>query len=150
MPLHLLVSSPYLNIKAVFTDMGIVMIKIRRTWDRLIFIMGIPILVKQHLYIEWNDYFGSNFEYKDILSAKKIPIVEIRQLYDGLNFMIGVHAQHLLTVPRHALYWRLSDETIWVWAWMSNYIPSLGWTYNVKKNDQKVILKMKMKQAFQG
>ena len=32
--------------------MGIPIIKIRRSWDRLIFIMGIPLLVRWHLYIE--------------------------------------------------------------------------------------------------
>ena len=42
---------PRLNIKTVFLCIGISMIKIRRSWDRLIFIMGIPILVRWHLYI---------------------------------------------------------------------------------------------------
>ena len=32
--------------------MGIPMLKIRRMWDRLILSMGIPILVRRHLYIE--------------------------------------------------------------------------------------------------
>ena len=32
--------------------MGIPMLKIRRSWDRLIFNMGIPVLVWRHLYIE--------------------------------------------------------------------------------------------------
>ena len=36
------------NIKAVFPDIGIPIIKIRRSWDRLIFIIGIPILVRGH------------------------------------------------------------------------------------------------------
>ena len=41
-----------LNIKTVFPGMGVSIINIRRSWDRLIFIMGIPILVRLHLYIE--------------------------------------------------------------------------------------------------
>ena len=41
----------HLNIKTVFPGMGIPMLKIRRSCDRLIFNMGIPILVR-HLYIE--------------------------------------------------------------------------------------------------
>ena len=45
-------SGPRLNIKTDFPDMGILMLKIRRSWDRIIFNMGIPILVRQHLYIE--------------------------------------------------------------------------------------------------
>ena len=43
---------PCLNIKTVFPGMGIPMLKIRRSWDRLIFKMGIPILVRRRLYIE--------------------------------------------------------------------------------------------------
>ena len=43
---------PHLNINTVFPVMGIPMLKVRRSWDRLIFNMGIPILVRRHLYIE--------------------------------------------------------------------------------------------------
>ena len=43
---------PCLNIKTVFPGSGIPMLKIRRSQDRLIFNIGIPILVIQHLYIE--------------------------------------------------------------------------------------------------
>ena len=42
---------PRLKIKTVFPGMGIPMLKIRRSRD-IIFNMGIPILVRQHLYIE--------------------------------------------------------------------------------------------------
>ena len=50
------------NIKTVFLGMGIPMLKIRRSQDHLIFNMGMPILVRQHLYIEmaprtqWNHW----------------------------------------------------------------------------------------------
>ena len=43
---------PRLIIKTVFPSMRISMLKIRRSRDRLIFNMGIPILVRRHLYIE--------------------------------------------------------------------------------------------------
>ena len=43
---------PSLNIKTVFPGYGIPMLKIRRSQDRLIFNMGIPILVRRHLYID--------------------------------------------------------------------------------------------------
>ena len=43
---------PRLNIKTVSPGMGIPMLQIRRSWDRLIFNMGIPILVRRHLYTE--------------------------------------------------------------------------------------------------
>ena len=45
-------SGPQLNIKTVFSGMRILIIKIRQSPDRLIFIMGIPILVRRHLYTE--------------------------------------------------------------------------------------------------
>ena len=41
-----------INIKSVFPRYGIPMLKIRRSWDRLIFNMEIPILVRRHLDIE--------------------------------------------------------------------------------------------------
>ena len=43
---------PCLNIKTVFPRYGDSHVKIRLSRDRLIFNMGIPILVRQHLYIE--------------------------------------------------------------------------------------------------
>ena len=45
---------PRLNIKTVFPGIGISMLKIRRLRDRLIFNMGIPILVRRCLYTETN------------------------------------------------------------------------------------------------
>ena len=44
-------TGPRLKIKKVFPSIGISMIKTRLSWDRLIFIMGTLILVRQHLYI---------------------------------------------------------------------------------------------------
>ena len=43
---------PCLNIKTVFPSMGIPMLKTKRWYDRLIFNMGIPFLVRWHLCIE--------------------------------------------------------------------------------------------------
>ena len=45
-------SGPRLNIKTLFLRYGIPMVKIRRSWDRRILNMGIPIMVRRHLYIE--------------------------------------------------------------------------------------------------
>ena len=51
-----------LSIKTVFPrGMGIPMLMIRRSPDRLIFNMGIPILIRRHFYIEtapWLMTFG--------------------------------------------------------------------------------------------
>ena len=45
-------TGPCLNIKTVFSSMGIPMLKMRRPQDRLIFSMGIPLLVRRHPYTE--------------------------------------------------------------------------------------------------
>ena len=50
--------SPYATWAPSFPCMGIPMWKIRRSWDRLIFNMGIPILVRRHLYIETSRRIG--------------------------------------------------------------------------------------------
>ena len=41
-----------LNIKIAFLGIGILIIKIRESWDHFIFIMEIYMLIRQHLYIE--------------------------------------------------------------------------------------------------
>ena len=50
-----------LNVKNVVPDMGIRMLKIRRSRDRFIFTMGIPISVRRHIYIETASWW-SNFQ----------------------------------------------------------------------------------------
>ena len=45
-------AGPCFNMKRVFQCIGNLIIKIRRWWDRLIFMMGIPILARQDLCIE--------------------------------------------------------------------------------------------------
>ena len=53
---------PHLNIKMVFSGMRISMLKIRRSQDHLIFNMGIPILVRRHLYIETPPRFSMSYK----------------------------------------------------------------------------------------
>ena len=42
----------YFNIKTVFPSIGIPIIKVRWLWDSLVSVVGIPILVRRHVYIE--------------------------------------------------------------------------------------------------
>ena len=52
---------PCFNIKTVFSGMGIPVLMIRRSLDHLIFNMGIPILLRRHLYIEtthWDLFYN--------------------------------------------------------------------------------------------
>ena len=55
-------SGSHLNIKMVFAGMRISMLKIRRSQDCLIFNMGIPILVRRHLYIEMAPRFSVSYK----------------------------------------------------------------------------------------
>ena len=48
----ILESRARLNTKTVFPCIGISIVKIKRSWDRLIFITGIPIPVRRHLKID--------------------------------------------------------------------------------------------------
>ena len=41
-----------LNIEIIFPGLQVFIVKLRRSWNHLIFIMGISILVRWHLYIE--------------------------------------------------------------------------------------------------
>ena len=62
-----------LNIKMVFSGMAIFIIKIRRSWDRLIFIMGIPILVRRHL-LYWDGRLVSGMHRKVSLSVFELSM----------------------------------------------------------------------------
>ena len=52
--LHTLITDPgpHFSIKTFLPGIGFTWKKLRRSWDRLIFIMGIPTRVRRHLYIE--------------------------------------------------------------------------------------------------
>ena len=49
---HPLRPGPCFNIKDIFPGVGIPIMKIRQSYDSIIFIMGIPILVRLHLYLD--------------------------------------------------------------------------------------------------
>ena len=86
---------PRLNIKAVFPNMAIPMLKVRGSRDRLILNMVIPILVRRHLYIETAPRTLS--QYKDHLSRCGNSIMKIRWSWDCLIFIMGVP----VTVTQH-------------------------------------------------
>ena len=61
-----------LNIKSVFSGMGIPMLKIRRLQDNLIFNMGFPILVRRHLHIETVNPLIPSFQMSRSNSAEMV------------------------------------------------------------------------------
>ena len=79
-----------------FPGMGIPMLKIRRSWDRLIFNMRIPILVRRHLYIEtaW---------------MHAILDISILRQPEGMPFLTSLYWDSLKAC--HS--WHLYIETAW-------------------------------------
>ena len=66
---------PHLYMKTVFLGMGILMWKIRRSRHRLIFNMGMPILVR-HLYIDyWDENINFIFCSSGTIRAKLIILL---------------------------------------------------------------------------
>ena len=61
-------TGPRLNIKTVFLGMEMSVLKIRRSRDRLIFNMGILILLRRHLYID-----AAPWRYGTILTVLQSP-----------------------------------------------------------------------------
>ena len=60
-------TGPRLNIEIVFKGMVIPKLMIKRSWHRLIYNMGIPILLRRHLYIETTPWLLVNNESKDAM-----------------------------------------------------------------------------------
>ena len=104
--------------KCHFTRIGIPMVKIRSSWNCLIFIVGIPLLVKTVFYIEMGPYCQtSNISYTFVVGASPVGATPIhlhcrlntwlqwigqRQLQDGrrkiLSFWVGAANTRGLTV----------------------------------------------------
>ena len=92
----------------LFPGMRIFMLKIRRSWDRLIFNMGIPILVR-HLYIEtapwalilYEDHFTSCGYCQDKTTVK------LAHFYDG-DLYIKVRWHPYIEAPPD-LHWLTAD-----------------------------------------
>ena len=108
-----------LNIKTVFARYGITMLKIRRSRDRLIFNMGIPILVRRHLYIDppgsEKDYFSMPvYMRRDMLTWKSLSSEYTRtDLYLSAKTPIRTNINSLVSlywspgVTRHTDLWMI-------------------------------------------
>ena len=99
-------SGTLLNIKTVVPDMGIRMLKIRRSWDRLIFNMGIPLSVRRHIYIEtaswWSNFHGEcHFRREDNLDPEKVILENIVLGYLQYG-LFDLNTQiYLFQIPKH-------------------------------------------------
>ena len=74
-------AGPCLNIKTIFPRIGIPMLKIRRSWDRLIFNMGIPIQVRRHHYTAM---FKIRWSQDRLIFNMWIPILVRRHHYTAM------------------------------------------------------------------
>ena len=81
-----------------FSGMGIPVLKIRRSRDRLIFNMGIPILVRRHLYIETALRFRSRLFIFCRVASVALRKSSWRPFCLGLNVLIRC----AVCVPYHA------------------------------------------------
>ena len=79
---------PHLNIKTVFPGMGIPMLKIRRSRDRLIFNIRLLILIRRHLCIDttrWSTILPPRDRWG--ISANRYYISGISVYFPCVNFM---------------------------------------------------------------
>ena len=99
------IPGPRLNVNPVFPGVGIAITKIRRSWDCLIFIMGIPILVRRHRYIEMSPGLLV------LIMAARLTCPIENSLYSHLRLQVPI---------RHA--WRAYcwwDKIGWRWPFVS-------------------------------
>ena len=78
----------------VFPCIGISIEKIRRSWDRLIFIISIPIPIRRHLYIE----VAPGWLHWQFISNHNLLTMLIRP-HGGINVMIIWMNAELLSIP---------------------------------------------------
>ena len=78
------VPGPVSIYRLCFPGMGIPMLKIRRLWDRLLFNMGIPMLVRQYLCIETATWWRKELD-KIELILLEYPVLRIED-YGWLEY----------------------------------------------------------------
>ena len=92
---------------AIFVGGDIPIIKIRQTAGLFIFIMGIPILVKWHLYTETWPWAPLNT--KTVFPSMRIPVLKIRRSRDRLIFNMGIPKLVRQHLDIEMAPWRLSQ-----------------------------------------
>ena len=121
-----------LNMKTVFPGMGNSFKKIGRSWDRHIFIMGIPIPVRRNLYIETGP--------RILLWVRSIE----HYLKRPITFSNASMEIHNLHRNWNGIIWALENRKLYVWlnfhiicgtymraiscfVWIIIYTPSISW-----------------------
>ena len=86
------VSEPCLNIKAVFPRYRILVFRIRRWRDHLIFNMGIPVLVRRHLYIETAPWFLGKKIMKVIFMSYICKVVQMGTIASQITTLAIIYS----------------------------------------------------------
>ena len=105
--------------KFVSSGIGIPMLKIRRSQDRLIFNIGIPILVRWHLYIETASSFFHEW-------SKWIYLTSYWDSSHKISEVVPLMALVLSPLPVIILNLRTSITALLL-TWISNYIHYKVW-----------------------
>ena len=109
--------------------MGILMLKIRRLRDRLIFNMGIPILVRGHLHIETAPGYNITCE------GEMYSIVWVRSIASGLRSFIWCYMQYDIVFDRFIE--PDSNVTVYISKWLSIikgwYFWALKWARIIRR-----------------
>ena len=116
---------------------GISIKKIRRSWDRLIFIMGVPILVRRHLYIKTVpgsvsvDHAGQDrSQWETTLLLRPLPSFDIPCIGTAIKYPLKPEK-----IPHQSLSWlSLNKKRCWtilkhirvVWGTFSNWEAGLN------------------------
>ena len=105
-------SGELFNIKTLFLSIRIPIIKIRRSWDCLIFIMAIPSQVRQHGALK-----------PIFLTRIYWTIIEFKAWIDNyITYNCGLKS--IIHVPTSKTAAIIIVE---IWTWMSNYIRQVPW-----------------------
>ena len=114
-----------LNIEIVFPDMGISTIDIRRSWNRLIFIMQIPLLARRYLNTETGTM--SLLPKSTGLIHCQLDNHTIAPVSMSQPWMISWWPHASERFPYHRLLWGKSSSHRWFILAKGNFLCILSW-----------------------
>ena len=107
------------------------MLKIRRSWDRLIFNMGIPMLVRRHLYIETAPRNLTALWHAEKCCIKYIHSFKVSLLGNDREYL------HLHLTDIIFLNWRMSNGTQGFKIYIGDWNTNMQW--NLLQNRTRIV-----------
>ena len=121
-------SEPHFNIKTIFilevsSVIGITIIKLRRLWDGLIVMMGMPRLVKWHLYIGIiiPPYFHNGYIYGESISTRHKHSIKKINIHHEANVIPNSTDEQLSPGASFISFVRLNKSALSSRAWITKY-----------------------------